>query len=130
MAFEVGRLPSTIPPSTNASQGSLGNFSRSNYHSSPTLTNAISHVQDEAEKHGITGHEVALRWVRFHSALKAELGDAMIVGASSPAQLETTMKGLEAGPLPEEVSEAVDGMWDSARESAPDYSPFLERSEW
>ena len=130
MASEVGRLPSTIPPSAHAPQGALGNSSRSNYHSSSALSTAISHVQEEAEKHNLTGHEVALRWVRFHSALKAELGDAMIVGASSPAQLETTMKGLEAGPLPEEVSEAVDGVWESARESAPDYSPFLERSEW
>ena len=111
-------------------QGALGDFSRATYYSSLALTDAITHVQAEAEKYGLTGHEVALRWVRFHSALEPELGDAMIVGASSPAQLETTMKNLNAGPLPEEVVEALDGVWESARESAPDYSPFLERTSW
>jgi aflatoxin B1 aldehyde reductase len=62
-----------------------------------------------------------------HSALKRELGDAMIVGASSPAQLEVTMKACGEGPLPEGVLRAVEGVWESASEWAPDYSPFLER---
>jgi aflatoxin B1 aldehyde reductase len=111
-------------------QGQLGDFIRSNYHSSDALTNAIVHVQSTAEANGLSGHEVALRWVKYHSALKPELGDAMIVGASSPAQLESTMKGLAAGPLPKEVVEAVDGVWESAMETAPDYSPFMTSTTW
>lgn len=102
------------------SQGALGDFFRATYHSSPTLKHAIARVQAEAEKNSLTGHEVALRWVRFHSALRPELGDAMIVGASSPAQLETTLQSLEAGPLPKEVVEAVSGVWETARKETAD----------
>ena len=111
-------------PVADSYQGKVGDHVRANYNSSDALKNAISHVQSEAEKHGLTGHEVALRWVRFHSALKAEMGDGMVVGASSPAQLESTMKSLAEGPLPDAVVEAVNGVWESARDTAPNYSPL------
>ena len=107
-------------------QGAIGEHVRKIYHSSDGLTNAIAHVQQVAETYNLTGHEVALRWVRYHSALKPELGDAMIVGASSSSQLESTMKGLNAGPLPEAVAKAVDEVWESARDTAPDYSAWAQ----
>ena len=107
------------------SQGALGDFTSTTYHPSPTLTDVIAHVHAEAKKQGLTGHDIALRWIRFHSALKPGLGDAMIVGASSPAQLESTMKSLDIGPLPGGCCEGGYGVWETARERAPDYSPFL-----
>lgn len=129
-AADVAVPPDRSTAELTTSQGALGDFSRATYHSSPTLTDAFVHVQTEAEKHSLTGHELALHWVRFHSALKPEVGDAMTVGASSPAQLETTMKSLEAGSLAEVIVEAVEGVWESAKEEVPDYSPFLERTSW
>lgn len=101
-------------------------FSRLQYHSSPALESAISRVQSIAAVHGLDSHEVALRWVQHHSVLKPEFGDAMVVASSSVAQLEKTMQSLALGPLPKEVVDTVEGIWESVMDTAPDYSPFLE----
>ncbi|PQE05195.1 hypothetical protein CJF30_00010145 [Rutstroemia sp. NJR-2017a BBW] len=63
------------------------------------------------KKHGLTEAECGLRWMTHHSALKKEFGDAVIVGASSPSQLEENLKDLEKGPLPEDVVNALDAGW-------------------
>jgi aflatoxin B1 aldehyde reductase len=63
------------------------------------------------KKHGLTEAECGLRWMTHHSALKKEFGDAVIVGASSPAQLEENLTDLEKGPLPEDVVNALDAGW-------------------
>ncbi|KAK5686856.1 hypothetical protein LTR17_026781 [Elasticomyces elasticus] len=76
-------------------------------------------VQSAAQKHGISGQAVALRWVLHHSALKAELGDGLIVGFSSLGQLGENLKILDQGPLPQELVEVVDGVWGAAEPVAP-----------
>ncbi|KAK5680687.1 hypothetical protein LTS10_007620 [Elasticomyces elasticus] len=76
-------------------------------------------VQSAAQKHGISGQAVALRWVLHHSALKAELGDGLIVGFSSLGQLGENLKILDQGPLPKELVEVVDGVWGAAEAVAP-----------
>ncbi|PQE07671.1 hypothetical protein CJF31_00007448 [Rutstroemia sp. NJR-2017a BVV2] len=63
------------------------------------------------KKHGLTEAECGLRWMMHHSALKNEFGDAVIVGASSAAQLEENLRDLEKGPLPEDVLNALDAGW-------------------
>ena len=83
------------------------------------LLDAAKKVQDAAEKAGITGHAVALRWVLHHSALKGELGDAMIIGASSFQQLEENLEICKAGPLPADLVRVVEDVWGPAKEFAP-----------
>ncbi|KAJ7845408.1 NADP-dependent oxidoreductase domain-containing protein [Mycena olivaceomarginata] len=65
--------------------------------------------------HGITESEAALRWLAHHSVLKNELGDAVIVGASSTKHLEDNLKALDKGPLPADVVEALDAGWEQTR---------------
>ncbi|KAJ7436817.1 NADP-dependent oxidoreductase domain-containing protein [Mycena latifolia] len=65
--------------------------------------------------HGITESEAALRWLRHHSVLKKELGDAIVMGASSTKQLEDNLQALEKGPLPEDVVKAMDACWEHTR---------------
>lgn len=111
-------------------QNPLGAITREFYGKGPQQT-AIARVRELAAQHSITsGHEVALRWVQHHSALDARLGDAMVVAASSAPQLEQTLSGLEKGPLPTEVVEAMEDVWRAAKETAPAYSPFLEDRKW
>ena len=43
--------------------------------------------------------------------MKREYGDAVIIGASSAAQLEENLTNLEKGPLPEEMVKAFDEGW-------------------
>jgi aflatoxin B1 aldehyde reductase len=82
---------------------------------------ALEMVQDAAKKHGLTMGEVALRWLKHHSELKQELGDAVIVGASSVNHLEVNLVDLEKGALPENVVEAVEKAWPVVKGVAPKY---------
>ncbi|MCJ1411353.1 hypothetical protein MMC19_005441 [Ptychographa xylographoides] len=83
------------------------------------LLDAAGRVHDEAEKDGLTGHAVALRWVLHHSALDAAHGDAMILGASSMKQLEENLEITKAGPLPKHLVELVEDVWQPAKPFAP-----------
>ena len=46
-----------------------------------------------------------------HSALKSELGDGVVFGASSVKQLQTTVRWLSGGPLGEKEVKVFDEMW-------------------
>ena len=74
----------------------------------------------------MTGHELALRWVVHHSAIDASLGDAVILGASKPAQLEDSLRICEKGPLPDELVKAMDDVWAAAKAEGPSYSPWVD----
>jgi aflatoxin B1 aldehyde reductase len=87
-----------------------------------TLIDAGKKVHDEAEKVGISGHAVALRWMLHHSALRADLGDAMVIGASSLPQLEENLEICKAGPLPAHLVKTVEDVWGPVREFAPQSS--------
>ncbi|KAJ5091519.1 hypothetical protein NUU61_006389 [Penicillium alfredii] len=84
---------------------------------------ALSVIEPVVEKHGLTLVETALRWVRHHSALNMDNGsrDGLLVGVSSFEQLETNLRDLQKGPLPDEVVEALDQAWLVAKPTAPDY---------
>lgn len=99
----------------------IGQIYAASYHKD-ALLDAGKKVHDAAEKVGISGHAVALRWMLHHSALKGELGDAMIIGASSIGQLEGNLEICKAGPLPAELVKVVEEVWGPAKEFAPSSS--------
>ena len=76
---------------------------------------ALDELRPVAQKHGLSESECALRWLNYHSALKRELGDGVIVGASSTKHLEENLKALDEGPLPQEVVDALDTGWAKVR---------------
>ena len=57
----------------------------------PAIDVATDRARDVATKHGINGHEAALRWTVYHSSLSSEAGDAVIIGASSVEQLKSNL---------------------------------------
>lgn len=63
-----------------------------------------------ASKHGISGHAAALRWTAHHSKLSKTHGDSVIIGASSPQQLESNIDMIEQGPLPDDVVAALEAV--------------------
>lgn len=67
------------------------------------------------EKHGLTLRECALRWVAHHSRLDVEKGDAVLMGASSAAHLESNLRDLEKGPLPDEIVGLLDRGWERVK---------------
>jgi len=69
---------------------------------------AIELLRPVAEKHNLTLLEIALRWMIHHSQLDYKAGDGVIIGCSSIQQLESNLTDFEKGPLPEEVTAALD----------------------
>ncbi len=82
---------------------------------------AINRLTPVVENHGLTLPEVALRWLVHHSKLRPYDGDGIIIGASSVEQLESNLKSLQKGPLPDEVVQALDEAWQSTRAIAKTY---------
>ena len=88
-------------------------------YSRPKLLAALEKWDSVAKAAGVTRAALSYRWVAYHSALKRDLGDGMIVGASRPAQLEETLKAVEDGPLPETAVEAIEEIWEEVKDEAP-----------
>ncbi|KIJ69467.1 hypothetical protein HYDPIDRAFT_24304 [Hydnomerulius pinastri MD-312] len=82
---------------------------------------AVASIGRVAETHNLSMAEVALRWISHHSLLKNELGDAIIVGASSARHLEQNILDLEKGPLPDQVVRALEDTWISVKAYATNY---------
>lgn len=70
----------------------------------------MKNLEDSLAPLGISGREASLRWIYYH--LKLGEGDAVILGASKISQIRENVKSIDAGPLPGEVVEKVEGMWD------------------
>ncbi|KAF2196948.1 aflatoxin B1 aldehyde reductase member 2 [Delitschia confertaspora ATCC 74209] len=85
---------------------------------------ALRVIEPVAEKHNLSLLEIALRWCVHHSELKTRVkggNDGIIIGVSSFSQLESNLKDLEKGPLPEEVVKILDEAWMIAKATAPPY---------
>ena len=88
-----------------------------------TTFEALAMIEKVADKHNLTLLEIALRWVMHHSALNIakDGGDGIIIGVSSQSQLESNLRDLEKGPLPDEVVQVLDQAWIHAKALSPPY---------
>ena len=103
-------------------KSSTGNNYRNRYFRDANFE-ALSVIEPVVEKHGLTLIETALRWVHHHSLLKVGNGgrDGILIGVSSFEQLETNLRDVLKGPLPEEVVEALDKAWLIAKPYSTNY---------
>lgn len=85
----------------------------------PSYLEALAKWEKIANDVGCSRADLAYRWVTYNSPLKPEHGDAIIVGASRPAQLDQTLTGLEKGPLPQGAIKAIDEIWEEIKADAP-----------
>ncbi len=92
---------------------------RRRYAENPKFMAALDGWQATARNEGVTGAEFAYRWVAYHSGLKREYGDALIIGASSLEQLEETLSAVEKGPLSEDALVAADKVWEGIKDEPP-----------
>ena len=99
-----------------------GEMYRKRYFKDATFE-ALRLIEATAQEHNLTMLEIGLRWCTHHSALKMQKGgrDGVIVGASSYAQLESNLRDLEKGPLPEEVLKVLDEAWLVTKPTTPQY---------
>lgn len=95
-----------------------------------SLFDAAAAVQEGAAAEGISGHAAALRWTMYHSALKPEHGDAVVIGVSKAEQLTQNLDFAEAGPLSASLAQKFEDVWTSAKSDAPtNHSSFFEREK-
>jgi aflatoxin B1 aldehyde reductase len=75
---------------------------------------ALAALEPVVRKHGLTLIEVAFRWLLHHSQLNILTGnDGIVIGISSLEQLVNNLQHLEKGPLPEEVVQVLDDIWEN-----------------
>lgn len=85
----------------------------------PAYIKALEKWEALANQEKVTRAELAYRWVAYHSQLKAELGDAVIVGARSLAQLDETLTDIAKGKLSDAAVKGIDEIWEEIKHEAP-----------
>ncbi len=78
-------------------------------------------IRAAAGKHGVSPIDATYRWLAYHSMLSGERGDAILIGASKLSHLKQNMASIQAGPLPEDVTEAFEQAWAITKGDAPTY---------
>lgn len=71
-----------------------------------------------AAKIGCSKVGLACRWVVWDSALRVELGDSFIPGASTAKQLQEVIDEIEKGPLDDWVVGKLEDMWKDVEDDA------------
>lgn len=90
----------------------------------PALLEGLGRWEGLAEQQGVPRAELAYRWVYYHSKLRQDLGDVVIVGASKPEQITQTVEGIRRGPLKPEVVKGIEEVWEIVKDQA-----FLDNFE-
>lgn len=99
----------------------VGKSYRARYFQDATF-DALRLIEPVVQKNNLTLLEVAFRWLMHHSKLNIKDGnDGIIIGMSSQSQLESNLKDIEKGPLPEEVLKALDEAWLVTKPTAANY---------
>ena len=84
----------------------------------PSMLKALTTWESIANEAGISKAALAYRYVTYNSILSREHNDGIIIGASSPGQLEQTLKSLEDGPLDPTIAKKVDQVWELVKDEA------------
>ncbi|KAL8950583.1 MAG: hypothetical protein Q9222_003392 [Ikaeria aurantiellina] len=79
------------------------------------LHTAMKDFYVRLKPYGISPLEVTIRWIMYHSALQEK--DGVIIGASKAEQVQQVVGMIENGPLPSEISQLADDLWNAVRES-------------
>lgn len=80
----------------------------------------LRELKELLDVHNIRMTEAAQRWLQHHSALQP--GDAVVLGAASPQQMEDNIVQCEGGPLPDEVVKLLEDTWQKAKAVASHYA--------
>lgn len=82
---------------------------------------AVKFLKDACELHGISLIEGSYRWMAYHSMLNDDRGDAIIVGASKLNHLKQNLDSVKSGPLPQDLVNVFETVWDITRGDSPEY---------
>jgi len=73
-----------------------------------------------AKEEGTSTALLAYRWVAFHSALKPERGDTLVLGGSKIAYIKNSVEGLrQQGPLKDSSVKGIEEIWRLVEKDSP-----------
>lgn len=84
----------------------------------PSFLAALNVWDQIAKDEGVPHAELAYRWIVYHSKLRGEFGDALVLGARKHQQLRDTVAAIKKGPLSESAVKRIDGMWELVKDDA------------
>ncbi|RHZ54510.1 aldo/keto reductase family protein [Aspergillus thermomutatus] len=87
-------------------------------YNNPAMLEALDDWGEIAAAEGIARAELAYRWIFFHSHIREDLGDAVLVGATKISQLEQTLAAIQKGPLGAEAVKRIDAVWEKIKDVA------------
>lgn len=85
---------------------------------------ATRSIKQTCNKYNVDIIEAAYRWLAYHSMLKANRGDAIIIGASNINQLKHNLDVVMRGELPDEVVRVINETWGICKADAPEYFKY------
>lgn len=85
----------------------------------PSLLKALDKYNKISEKAGILKAVLAYRWIAYHSALRGEYGDAVIIEGRTPEQVSETLEAIAEGPLKDDIAAQIKNVWELAEDEAP-----------
>lgn len=77
----------------------------------PTMLDFLDKFGKLAREENISQAELAYRWVVYNSYLRADKGDAIIIGSRMGTQFTATLEYLKKGPLSQEAVDKLDELW-------------------
>ena len=115
--FLTGKTTAGQAAGTRFEPGNKMGAAHTNWYDKPLMHNAVRNLQKVVEPRGLTLTEVSMRWLVHHSALGG--GDGVIIGGSRFEQIGGNVKDVKKGPLPKELVEEIDEMWEMIKDEAP-----------
>lgn len=83
----------------------------------PAYFEAVEQLRKIATNAGRSLVSLALNWLLHHTA-----ADCIILGASRTEQLESNLRAVREGPLPQDTLQACDSVWQKLRGVTPRYN--------
>lgn len=78
---------------------------------------AVNELKSAAEQNGMKLTELALRW-----CLTRDFTDSVLIGVTSPEQLENNLKMCSFEPLSQEITDCCEKQWSILRGTSPGYA--------
>jgi aflatoxin B1 aldehyde reductase len=75
----------------------------------PVALQALDRWHEIAKEEGISGAEMAYRWVVHDSALTQD--DGLVIGATTIKQWESNLAGIQKGPLSSGTAAKINALW-------------------
>lgn len=88
------------------------------YAGKSAFLDALDAWHEIAAAEGVSGWELAYRWIVHSSILDGRLGDAVVIGPRTAEQLQEVMEAIRKGPLTNEAQTKVAALWEPLKGEA------------